>query len=461
MLTVGSGLAHAAAMGAPVQYANSDGVFVAYQAVGEGPRDLIVVMDGFIPIDTMDDEPRVARCMSRLNSFARLIRFDRRGVGLSDPVSPSAPPTLEQWVEDAIAVMDAVESERAVVLAACEISPVGLLLAAMHPDRVESLVVINSYARATIDVDYPDGLPTEEVARLIAACTDIAPAEDADDFVFVVAPSAASDPHFRQWWEETGRRGASPALARALMRVQMESDVRPALSTIQAPTLVVHMKEEPMIPVALGRYVADHVPEARWVEVPGADDMWWPSDSADDVLDEIEEFVTGVRHTATTNRVLSTVVFTDIVASTERASQLGDQRWSELLDRHDAAVRRQLARFRGTEVNTTGDGFVATFDGPARAIGCARAIRDAAQQLGMQVRSGIHTGEIELRGDDIAGMGVHIAARVAAMAEPSDIWVSRTVTDLVVGSSIGFSDRGSHTLKGVPGSWALYAVTDE
>lgn len=444
-----------------VQYADSDGAFVAYQTIGDGPRDLIVVMDGFVPIDTMDDEPRVARSMNRLQSFARLIRFDRRGVGLSDPVSPSAPPTLEQWVEDAVAVLDAAASERAVVVASCEMSPVGLLLAALHPDRVESLVVINSYARAQVDVDYPHGLPADEVAQVIASCTDITPANDADDFVFVAIPSAAHDPHFRTWWEATGRRGASPALARALMLVQMECDVRPALSTIQAPTLVVHMDAEPLVPVALGRYVADHVPGSRFVEVPGADDFWWPSDSADAVLDEIEEFVTGIRHAPTTNRVLSTVVFTDIVSSTERASELGDQRWTELLDRHDAAIRRQLARFRGTEVNTTGDGFVATFDGPARAVGCACAIRDAAQQLGIQVRSGIHTGEIELRGDDIAGMGVHIAARVAAKADPSDIWVSRTVTDLVIGSGITFNERGSYELKGVPGTWTLYSVAGE
>ena len=444
-----------------VRYADNDGAFVAYRVDGHGPRDLIVIMDGFIPIDTMDSEPRVARCMSRLNSFGRLIRFDRRGVGLSDPVSPSSPPTLEQWVEDAIAVLDAVGSQRAVVVAACEMTPVGLLLAATHPERVESLVLVNSYARAVIDDDYPDGLPVAEVAEILAACTDLAPADGADDFVFTTAPSAADDPHFRTWFEETGRRGASPALARALMQVQLESDVRPVLSAIQAPTLVVHLSDEPLIPLEIGRYVADHVPDARWVVVPGIDDMWWPSDSAAEVLDEIEEFVTGLRNAATTNRVLATVVFTDIVSSTQRAHELGDRRWTELLDRHDSAVRRQLERFRGTEVNTTGDGFVATFDGPARAVSCACAIRDATQQIGIPVRSGIHTGEIELRGDDIAGMGVVIAARVAALAGPSDIWVSRTVTDLVIGSGIQFRDEGNHELKGVPGSWAVFAVTDQ
>lgn len=439
----------------------SDDAYIAYEVVGEGPRDLIVVMEGFIPIDTMEDEPRLARCMARLNSFARLIRFDRRGVGLSDPVSPAAPPTLEQWVEDAIAVLDAVGSERAVVLASAEISSVGLLIAATHPGRVEALVVVNSYARTVVDADYPEGLPAEVVAQMLSSCTDLVPADGADDFVFLVAPSVAHDPHFRRWWEETGRRGASPATARALFRVEMESDVRAVLSMIQAPTLVVHMREDPLIPMALGRYVADRVPGARWVEVPGADDLWWVSDAADAVLDEIEEFVTGVPSAPPTNRVLSTVLFTDIVSSTERAHELGDRRWREMLNRHDASVRRQLTRFRGREVNTTGDGFVATFEGPARAVGCACAIRDAARQLGIEVRSGVHTGEIELRGDDIAGIAVHIAARVAALAEPSTVWVSRTVTDLIIGSGIRFRDCGDHQLKGVPGTWALHAVIDE
>jgi class 3 adenylate cyclase len=444
-----------------VRYADSNGAFVAFQVLGEGPRDLLVMMDGFIPLDTIEGEPRLARCMDRLNSFSRLIRFDRRGVGLSDPVSPDAPPTLEQCVEDAIAVLDAVGSRRAVVLASCEMSSIGLLLAATHPDRVESLVVVNSFARALVDVDYSEGLTVDDLAQMICAITEVEPTEGADDFVFTVAPTAAHDPEFRKWWWETGRRGASPATARALMRVEMESDVRGVLPSIQAPTLVVHFRDEPLISVALGRYVAEHVPGAQWLEVPGADDMWWVSDRAGEILDEMEEFVTGARGAAPTNRVLSTVLFTDIVASTQRANELGDRRWSELLDSHDATVRRQLARFRGTEVNTTGDGFVAMFDGPARAVGCACAIRDASRQIGVEVRGGVHTGEIELRGSDIAGIAVHIAARVAAAAEPSTVWVSRTVTDLVIGSGLRFADRGSHELKGVPGTWPLYAVTDD
>jgi class 3 adenylate cyclase len=285
--------------------------------------------------------------------------------------------------------------------------------------------------------------------------------DDTEDPVFVIAPSAAHDPHFRAWWEASGRRGASPATARALMRVELESDIRAVLPTIQAPTLVVHLQDEPLIQLDAGRYVADHVPGARWVVVQGADDLWWAADSAGAVLDEIEEFITGVPSAPSTNRVLSTVLFTDIVSSTARATELGDQQWRELLDRHDAAVRRQLSRFRGTEVNTTGDGFVATFDGPARAIECACAIRDAAHQLGVEVRGGIHTGEIELRDQDIAGLGVHVAARIAALAEASTVWVSRTVTDLVIGSGIRFDERGAYELKGVPGQWMLYSVTDQ
>jgi class 3 adenylate cyclase len=447
-------------MGEEVRYANSGGAYVAYQVIGEGSRDLLVVMEGFISVDMMDDEPRLARCMARLGSFARLIRFDRRGIGLSDPVSPSTPPTLEQWVEDAIAVLDAVESERAIVLASAEASSVGLLLAATHPDRVQSVVVVNGFARALVDVDYPEGLTRDALTQFVD--WTVAPSDDgSSDFLLEVAPSVANDTGFRQWWEEAGRRGASPGTARALLRVAMESDVRAVLPAIRIPTLVAHFRDDPLVPVRAGRYIADHVTGAHWVEIPGADDYWWASDSADVVLAEVEEFVTGVLGTPPENRVLSTVLFTDIVSSTERAIDLGDHRWRDMLDSHDKAVRRQLARFRGNEVNTTGDGFLATFDGPARAVECACAIRDAARQLGVEVRSGVHTGEIELRGDDIAGVAVHIAARVAALAEPSTVWVSRTVTDLVTGSGIRFTDRGNRDLKGVPGTWDLYAVADQ
>ncbi|MDQ1381014.1 MAG: hypothetical protein QOJ71_1733 [Actinomycetota bacterium] len=447
-------------MTADVRYAQASGAHIAYEERGFGPRDVLVVMDGFIPVDTMEDEPRLARCMSRLNSLGRLIRFDRRGIGLSDPVSPSSPPTLEQWVDDAIAVLDAVGSERAVVLASAEASPVGLLIAATRPERVESLVVVNAYARALRDVDYPIGLLASVVDEALETSTALIKPEPDLDWVYTAAPSAAHDPQFRQWWEETGRRGASPATARALLRVALESDVRATLPLIQVPTLVAHLRDESVIRVAVGRYVADHIPGATWAEIAGADDYWWASDSAPLVLDEIEEFVTGARSHALTNRFLSTILFTDIVASTEHLATSGDKRWREMLDRFDVTVRRQLRRFGGVEVNTTGDGFVATFDGPARAVACAGAIRDGSRQLGLEVRTGVHTGEVERRGNDIAGMGVHIAARIAALAEPSTVWVSRTVTDLAVGSGIHFDARGERELKGVPGRWPLYAVAD-
>jgi class 3 adenylate cyclase len=270
------------------------------------------------------------------------------------------------------------------------------------------------------------------------------------------APSAANDKNFREWWDETGRRGASPATARALMRVVIESDVRAVLPAIRVPTLVVHFRGEYFL--ALGRYLADRIPGARFVEIDGPDNYWWAADNADVALDEIEEFITGVRGGHAVDRVLATVLFTDIVGSTERSSDLGDSRWRDLLDRHDAAVRRQLARFRGREIKSTGDGFLATFDGPARALECAGAIRDAARQLGLDVRSGVHTGEIEIRGDDIGGIAVHIAARVAAKADAGEVWASRTVTELVVGSGVAFEDKGAHELKGVPGTWQLFAV---
>jgi class 3 adenylate cyclase len=441
-------------MTAEITYAQSGDVHIAYQVVGDGPRDILLLMEGFIPIDTMDDEPRLARGMARLASLGRVIRFDRRGVGLSDPVAPSDPPTLEQWVDDTLAVADAAVSPTFVLLASVEVSPVALLLAAANPDRVRALVLVNPFARATPTDDYAAGIAPDLIDGIVVDATD--PSGPERDWLALVSPSAAGDPEFRRWWDEAGRRGASPATARALLRVAFESDVRAVLQTISVETLVVGFGGH--YAARAHRYVADYVPGARFVEVPGADDYWWAADNAPLVLDEIEEFVTGVRGRARADRVLASVLFTDIVDSTQRASELGDRAWRDLLDRHDAAVRRQLQRFGGREVKTTGDGFLATFDGPARAVECAGAISDAARRLGLEVRAGVHTGEVEMRGDDIGGMAVHIAARVAALARPSSVWVSRTVTDLVVGSGLRFADCGTHTLKGVPGEWQLFAV---
>ena len=444
-------------MSAAIRYANSDGVFVAYQAFGEGERDVLVVMEGFIPIDTMDDEPRLARGMRRLASFSRLIRFDRRGIGLSDPVSPHAPPTLEQWVDDALAVLDAVGSTNAIVLASAEASPVGLLMAATHSDRVQALVIVNGYARMLVDDDYPIGLTVDALAEVLDT-TDPSP-DPSDADVARFAPSAARDESFRQWWVETGRRGASPATARALLRVALEADVRAVLPTIRVPVLVAYLRDGPT--ASSSQFIAEQVTDATIVDVPGADDYWWASDGARAVLDDIEEFLTGVRAGVDPDRRLATLLFTDIVGSTAHTSAIGDARWREVLDSHDRAVRRQVVRFRGREVKTLGDGFLVTFDGPARAVECACAIRDATAQLGLQVRSGIHTGEVDLRGDDVAGIAVDIAARIAALADPGTIWTSRTVVDLVVGSGLRFGDRGRYTLKGVPGEWNLCVVEDD
>jgi class 3 adenylate cyclase len=441
-----------------IAYANSGDAFIAYQVIGDGPRDLLVMMDGFVPIDTTDDEPRLARTMKRLASLARLVRFDRRGIGLSDPVSPSTPPSLEHWVADALAVADAADAAQPVVLAASETCPIALLLAATHPERVGGLILVNGYARAIECDDYPEGMPRSFIEEIIVDATDPAPAETAHDWTALIAPSAAGDPHFRRWWDETGRRGASPATARALLRAALESDVRSVLPTVTTPALVLQLDAAPSVNAA--RYLAAHLPGAKHVEIPGADDFWWVSDSAPTVLDEIEEFLTGVRGRARVDRALASVLFTDIVDSTRRASELGDRAWRDLLDRHDAAVRRQLRRFGGREVKRTGDGFLATFDGPARAVECATAIVDAARQVGLEVRAGVHAGEVEVRGDDIGGIAVHIAARVAALADASSVWVSRTVTDLVVGSGLTFADRGTHALKGVPDDWQLFAVAD-
>lgn len=443
-------------MPAAIRYANSGDAYIAFQVLGNGQRDVLVVMDGFIPIDTMEGEPRIERSMSRLASFGRLIRFDRRGIGLSDPVSPSSPPTIEQWTADALAVLDAAGSTSAAVMAAVEASPIAIVLAASHPERIDSLVLVNGFPKVIQSDDFPEGLPRDAIETLLDDLTDPSPSSSDTDWVAEFAPTAASDPQFREWWVETGRRGASPATARALLRVAFESDVRTALPLLSMPTLLVHFAQHSTVPA--GRYMAERIPGARLVEIAGADDYWWAADNAPKILDEIEEFITGGRGSPRTDRVLATVLFTDIVESTATASSLGDRAWRDVLDRHDSAVRRQLRRFGGREINTTGDGFVATFDGPARAVECACAIRDAARQVGVEVRAGVHTGEVEVRGDDVGGLTVHIAARVAALAAPMSVWVSRTVTDLVVGSELTFEDEGEHELKGIAASWHLFSV---
>jgi class 3 adenylate cyclase len=436
-----------------------EGHHLAYQVIGDGPVDLLVVQSTFVPVDSLDEEPSLSRFHRRLASFCRVITFDFRGIGLSDPVSPTDLPTIDEWAADAVAVLDAVGSTKAAVLAPSSGSPVGLLLAATSPDRVSSLITFNGTARLSPTSCYD--VPVPVMFKRSSTIIDGGPVADgghADNFLELINPSIAGDHAFRTWWDRAGRRGASPAMAAAITEAVFEADVRRMLPLISAPTLVVQRRDDCMIGAEHGRYLADHIPCATYLEVPGADNLYWLGDT-EMLLDEIEEFLTGTRLGPRTDRVLTTVLFTDIVGSTERIVAVGEQRWRDQLDRHDAAVRRQLVRFGGRQVKTTGDGVLATFDGPGRAVQCASAIRDAADELGLEIRAGVHTGEVDVRGEDIGGLSVHVGARVSAAAGPGEILVSRTVTDLVVGSGIEFVDRGEHDLRGVPGHWRLYAVT--
>ncbi|HEY3095274.1 MAG TPA: adenylate/guanylate cyclase domain-containing protein [Acidimicrobiia bacterium] len=440
-----------------IRFAKSGDVHIAYQVLGTGPPDLMAFSSAVMPIDSMDEEPLLARFNSRLASFSRLIRFDRRGVGMSDPVVPTGPTTLEQWVHDAVAVMDAVGSRRAAVFAPRDTSLQAVMMAAAHPDRVASLVMVNGSARVSRAEDYPIGVPQRILDRFLDINMEPDAVDRGFDFLALVAPSVAHNKDFRAWWVRAGYRGASPAMARAIQALYFKADVRPVLPLVRVPTLVFHRRDNELWRVDHGRFLAAHIPNAKYVELEGADDLYWVGDT-ETMLDEIEEFVTGIRPGGRSDRKLATVLFTDIVGSTRHLAEVGDRRWKDLLERLDTAVRRQLARFEGREVKTTGDGMVATFDGPARAVACACAIGDAAVQVGLEVRAGLHTGEIELYGDDITGLAVNIAARVAALAGPGQVLVSRTLVDLVVGSDITFAGRGAHALKGVPGKWDLFSV---
>jgi class 3 adenylate cyclase len=440
-----------------VRYAKDGDVYIAYQVLGVESADLLAFSSALLPIDSMNDEPSLARFHHRLASFRRLIRFDERGVGLSDSVTPSQPPTLEQWMQNALAVMDAAGSERAAVFAPRDSSLEAILLAATYPDRVSELIFVNGTARMARAEDYPVGIPQRVLDRFLETNMEPDAVERGLDMLSHFAPSVADDRAFRAWWNRAGNRGAGPATARLIDRVRVQADVRALLPLVSVPTLVLHRTDNAVIRAGHGHYLSEHIRGAKYVELPGADDLYWVGDTAE-MLDEIEEFLTGARHGPEPDRVLATVVFTDIVGSTEHLAEVGDRRWRDVLDLHDTAVRRQLERFRGREIKMTGDGVLATFDGPARAVLCALAIRDAVGQFGLQVRAGVHIGEVEVRGDDVGGMAVHIAARVAALAGPRQVLVSRTVLDIIVGSGIEATDHGEHVLKGVPGSWRLFAV---
>jgi class 3 adenylate cyclase len=445
---------------AKTRYAQAGGVDVAYQVLGEGPPDrpdLLLYTGWMIPIDCMDDEPSMARFQRGLTSFSRVLRFDTRGVGLSDRGSASDPPTHETWVEDALAVLDAVGSERATIFAPWANSADGVMLAALHPSRVSGLIIVGGAARVMWATDYPDGFPEGFSDVTVRLSNETDAVEQGYDILGQLSPTMADDPSFRSWWDRAGNLGASPAMARAMWGEIFRTDVRHLLSSIDVPTLVLQRADNVTFGVGNGRYLAEHISGAKYVELPGSDVLYWVGDTRQ-LLHEIEEFVTGARGASSAERVLATVLFTDIVGSTDRAALLGDGRWRDLLDRHDQNVRTQIERFRGREVKTVGDGFVATFDSPGRAIECALAIRATLQVLDIETRAGIHTGEIEVRGDDVAGLAVHIGARVSALAGPGEVLVSGAVPPLVAGSGIEFDDRGEHELKGVPGLWRIFVV---
>jgi class 3 adenylate cyclase len=431
----------------------ADGVHIAYQLFGDGPLDAVFVPWWWNNVEAAWDEPGIARFYDRLGSFCRVLVFDQRGTGLSDPVALDALPTLEVWMDDLRAVLDAVGWKDAAVVGHGDGGLVSLLFAASRPERTRALVLIDAYARLRQSDELP-GHPPEMVDAFLGW---LETGWGTGDFALLVARSEAENPTFRRRLARAERLSVSPGAAVAIQRLVCDSDLTSVLPTISAPTLVIAHAGNPYVPAALSRFLADHITAARNVELAGEDHLYWVGDS-DALANEIEEFLTGATAFSVTDRLLATVLFTDIVGSTDKAVELGDQQWRRLLDRHDEMAGRQIERFRGRAVNTTGDGFVVVFDGPGRAVRCAVAIRDAVRPLGIDIRAGVHTGEIERRGDDVAGIAVHIAARVASLADPGQIVASRTVVDLVAGSGIDFHDRGEHDLKGIPRPWRLYAV---
>ena len=428
------------------RYTRDGDVAIAYQVFGDGPPDLVYSWLPASNVEHMWTLPLVVRYLDRLATFARVLIFDRRGMGLSDPAP--GPPTLEQQTQDMRSVVTAAGLEHPFIWGESNASHVSALYAATHPDELAGLILYSSWSRGA-DVVTP--VFSEMISDLVENNWGDG------ETVNIFAPTMAEDPHVKDWFGSSERVSAPPGMVKKLVEMEMGVDVGPVLPAIRVPTLVLHRRDDPMVPLELGRQVADAIPGAKFVELEGEDNMSFFGKS-DLVLDEIEQFVTGRRHHYDTDRVLATVLFTDIVESTERAATLGDRRWRDLLDDHNARVRREVARFRGQEIRPLGDGFLAMFDGPARAIRCGCAIAESAHEIGLATRVGLHTGEVELLQDDLAGMAVHIGARVVAEARPGEVLVSGTVKDLVVGSGLSFSERGERTLKGVPGVWRLYAV---
>jgi class 3 adenylate cyclase len=434
------------------QYARSGDVSIAYQVIGDGPMDIVYV-PGFIShVELAWEMPPVVHMIERLTSFARLILFDKRGTGLSDPVVGA--PTLEERMDDVRAVMEAAGSKRAALLGVSEGVPMSILFAASHPELTTGLVLYGGMARSTEAPDYPWAAPAD---ALIESSLEMSPFMFEGAAIEIMAPSMADDPRAREMFARFQRYAATPAMLEQVFMMFLDIDVRSILPTIDVPTLVLHRHGDMAVNRRGSEWMAAQIPGAKYVELTGIDHAVYAGDT-DALIDEIEEFLTGVRRTVEVDRVLATVMFTDIVDSTKRASDMGDRQWRALLDSQNEVIRAELARHRGREVKTLGDGMLATFDGPARAIRCALAVTEAVRPLGIEVRVGLHTGEIELVGDDVAGIAVHIAARVGALAGTGEVLVSSTVKDLVAGSGITFSERGEHELKGIPDQWRLFAV---
>lgn len=438
------------------RYVKSAGGYVAYQVFGEGARDILFVTHWGTNLDAMWDEPSLAHFFHRLGRHGRIICYDKRGTGVSDPVPLASLPTLEAWMDDARVALDAAGSQQAAVIGDTEGGPMAMLLAAAHPGRVNKLVLLNTFARWRRADDYPVGMPEPTVEKLVSLYEQYWGQDPA--MMALTAPSLAGDARAEEWFTRYQRLSMPPGAATQMYRWVTQIDVRSVLPAISAPTLVLHRTANQHYRLPFGEYLADHIHGARLVKLPGADCYPFHTREADDVLDEISLFLTGTPAEGPTARELSTVLFTDIVGSTDLAADLGDARWLDLRTAHDEVVRRHLAAFRGREVTTTGDGFLARFDGPARAVQCATQIRDSVRALGLEIRAGLHTGEIELLDGDIGGIAVHLAARILALAEPGEVLVSRTLTDLVVGSGITFEDRGLHELKGIPGARQLCRV---
>jgi pimeloyl-ACP methyl ester carboxylesterase len=435
------------------RYARNGDVSLAYEVFGKGDRDILVTLGWVASFQSAWEDPEYARWLRRLGTFGRVIMWDKRGTGLSERLPPDRLPTLEERIDDMRVVMDAAGSERAVLVGISEGASLSAVFAASHPERTESLVLIGGFARMLYDDDYEWGARPEATARFNERMAETW--GDNAGLLKLWAPSVADDPVAQDHWNRMLVFGGTPATAIGWLRMIQDTDIRATLPAIRVPTLVLHRRDDRLVSVEHARYMAGAIPDARLVELERADHLWWIA--GDDILDEIESFLTGTTTAFEPDRVLATVMFTDIVDSSRRATELGDRRWRDLVDAHDRAVRSALQRYRGREVKTLGDGFLATFDGPGRAIRCARDVREAVRRIGLDVRAGLHTGEVETNGDDISGIAVNIGARVGATAARGEVLVSQTVKDLVAGSGLDFEDRGEHDLKGV-GTWRLWSL---